>query len=314
MNAPNYRLGWFALLTIMALRVGVGMHFYGEGAKKLDKQKPFTSQYFLAAAKGPLAEHYHKMIWDKDGVHRLSIARDDGKLVIDITPTKDAWELFRSQIVDHYGVSGEEQLTEAVDIVKRREDELQWYLDSNYDDIIEYARGLERVEDNSADPVKQAVPSLYGQAQKIEGELYGKRGAWLATIDGIWADVENDLNQFGQASNSAATPLSLTRLGRRPLDSVAIDKIIPWFDLSVGVLLIVGLFTRVAALAAGLFLFSVCLSQWPLHPGADSIWPQAIEMLACFALVGLAAGRIAGLDSILHNIRMWCCPPRETEE
>ena len=71
MNAPNYRLGWFALLTIMALRVGVGMHFYGEGAKKLDKQKPFTSQYFLAAAKGPLAEHYHKMIWDKDGVHRL---------------------------------------------------------------------------------------------------------------------------------------------------------------------------------------------------------------------------------------------------
>jgi uncharacterized membrane protein YphA (DoxX/SURF4 family) len=79
-------------------------------------------------------------------------------------------------------------------------------------------------------------------------------------------------------------------------------------------LLIVGLFTRVAALGAGLFLASVCLSQWPTALGAQPIWYQLVEMLACFTLVGLAAGRFAGLDSILHNMRMWCCPPKERSQ
>ena len=53
----------------------------------------------------------------------------------------------------------------------------------------------------------------------------------------------------------AAPRLRLPRPGRRTLDvdTVLIDRIVPWFDLIVGALLIVGLFTRLAALAGAGF-------------------------------------------------------------
>ena len=74
MNASAYRLGWFAIATIVALRVGIGMHFFGEGAKKLESGKPF-SQYFLSSAKGPLAPYFHDIVWDKDAKLALASAR-----------------------------------------------------------------------------------------------------------------------------------------------------------------------------------------------------------------------------------------------
>lgn len=322
MSTSNYRLGMVAMATIVALRLGIGMHFFTEGASKLKSDKAF-SQYFLESAKGPLAPQFKSMIWDREGRHRLGLGRDDyGKPTIDLTPTLDAWDQFRTQVVDYYAL-GEEQRDEAQQIVSDHEEQLKWYFGligstrdnaeglERRDEIIKYFKGLERAEINRADVARQDVPSLWHQSQTIIGAMQGRRNEWLWEVDQIWRSLETDLNALGA---DAGDSLTLARLGRRPYDSVAVDRFIPWFNMAVGALLIVGLFTRAAGLAAGLFLATVCLSQWPTAIGAQPIWYQLVEMLACFALVGLAAGRFAGLDSILHNIRMWCCPPKEISD
>jgi len=78
-----------------------------------------------------------------------------------------------------------------------------------------------------------------------------------------------------------------------------INKVIPWFDLTVGVLLILGLFTRWASLAAAGFLFSVLLTQPFWIPGTVPTYYQGIEMVACLVLFAVHAGRFGGLDYFL---------------
>ena len=77
-----------------------------------------------------------------------------------------------------------------------------------------------------------------------------------------------------------------------------VDKIIPIFDMVVGILLLVGLLTPLAAIAAGVFLLSVVATQFPGAPGSQPTYYQAIEMLACFVVAFADAGRYAGLDFI----------------
>ena len=75
-----------------------------------------------------------------------------------------------------------------------------------------------------------------------------------------------------------------------------INKVIPWFDTIIGALLILGLFTRFASLAGGLFLLSVIISQPPWIPGTQPTAYQAIEMFAMLAIFATCAGRYGGLD------------------
>jgi uncharacterized membrane protein YphA (DoxX/SURF4 family) len=87
---------------------------------------------------------------------------------------------------------------------------------------------------------------------------------------------------------------------------------VPWFDVTIGVCLILGLLTRAAAILGALFLASVCASQ--LAPGALPIYNQAIEMLALLALAAIGAGRFLGLDAICCGLKAICCPGKKTGE
>ena len=104
------------------------------------------------------------------------------------------------------------------------------------------------------------------------------------------------------------------RLGKPPLHlhrpfrfeyspQAIVNRVLPWFDLIVGGLLLVGLFTRLASAAALLFLISVVLSQpfW-VEQAADT-WLQWIEIAGLAVLFSTCAGRFGGLDFFLH--RLW---------
>lgn len=64
-------------------------------------------------------------------------------------------------------------------------------------------------------------------------------------------------------------------------------------ELSFGVLLTLGLFTRPVALAAGAFLTSLWISEW----GTAWIWELLVPLWTAFALSVGAAGRTWGLDA-----------------
>jgi thiosulfate dehydrogenase [quinone] large subunit len=66
-------------------------------------------------------------------------------------------------------------------------------------------------------------------------------------------------------------------------------------EIAFGVLLTLGIATRLTALAAGMFLASLWVSEW----GAAWIWELLVPMLAAFAVAYGAAGRVWGVDARL---------------
>jgi hypothetical protein len=70
-------------------------------------------------------------------------------------------------------------------------------------------------------------------------------------------------------------------------------------EISLGVLLVLGIFTRPVGLAAFAWLTSLWVSEW----GTAWIWELLVPMMAAFAVAVGAAGRTWGLDAFLA--RRW---------
>jgi uncharacterized membrane protein YphA (DoxX/SURF4 family) len=88
--------------------------------------------------------------------------------------------------------------------------------------------------------------------------------------------------------------------------------------MTVGVLLIVGLFTRVVGALGAAFLATIIVSQWPFASDAISTGYQQVEMCALLVLSTIGAGKYAGLDALLGDCCSWCCrrhgtPTEETK-
>ena len=66
-------------------------------------------------------------------------------------------------------------------------------------------------------------------------------------------------------------------------------------EISLGVLLVIGLLTRPAAFVAFLYLGSLWISEW----GTSWIWELLVPVLASFALAVGRAGRTWGVDAWL---------------
>lgn len=298
MTKPRY--GLTALLAILALRIGIGCHFFSEGLTKLRDPKPFSS-YFLLAAKGPWAAEFRAMVWDPDGLQRLGYRPGEGNDFpsSDYEPTQKFWEDYAKKVARVYKFD-KKQKAKADEVLATHIRSLQQF-HANYEaEIVEYFQSVERRDRNRkkiAD--RELTETLWGQAQDWETEVAGKRGPLLSQIDALWAMVEKDLNAIATKKQAKRGPVEIGKIGRRTLDSETIDQYIPWFDCTIGVLLILGLLTRVSALAAAAFLASVIATQWPWAFGAVATWPQLIEMLGLLTLAAVGAGRVGGLDYLI---------------
>jgi len=70
-------------------------------------------------------------------------------------------------------------------------------------------------------------------------------------------------------------------------------------EISLGVLLVLGVLTRPAALVAFGFLASLWVSEW----GSGWIWELLVPVLACLSIAIGSAGRTWGVDSFLARMR-----------
>ena len=293
----SYRLGTLAVLSIVALRLMIGWHFYREGADKLVSGK-FSSAGFMTIAKGPLTPLFHWFVWDLDGRARL-----------DRKGTLDAWDQYREQAIAHFGFDAK-QAAKAKEAAELRVLQFTSLLDDNAEDIAKYFHGLERRDKYRQEASRTEVASLRDQLASIEMEMNQERNGWLTKIDAMWKGLESDLNALATPEQAARGHLALGRPARKIMDTLLIDQIIPTFDLLVGILLILGLFTRITSLAAAGFLAMIVATQWPGAPGAVPAHYQAIEMFGCLVLAAVGAGQFAGLDFLVGCLLRKCCPPK----
>jgi uncharacterized membrane protein YphA (DoxX/SURF4 family) len=70
-------------------------------------------------------------------------------------------------------------------------------------------------------------------------------------------------------------------------------------EISLGILLVIGLLTRPVAFVAFLFLSSLWISEW----GTSWIWELLVPVLASLALAVGRAGRAWGVDALLARRR-----------
>lgn len=295
-------LGWVGIAMLVLLRVTIGWHFYTEGvAKKQDDT--WDSAPFFANARGPYAEYFRAVVWDADGQMRL-----------DREETMRWLALYRDRVADHYDFD-KDQLREAQENYARAIEQYDWVLAQNSAEVEEYQLGRQRMAKLEKDPMRDSVASLSSQRETIRRELNQKINPALQKIDAIWENYEEAQNSVAtekQVNAYGALPLAKPRLS--PVDTNMLNTWVPYFDMAIGLALLLGLLTPVAALAAAGFLGSVFLSQFPPTPGPSSTLYQLIEAIACLVLAGTGAGRFAGLDFFLHLIvRKTCGAPTDEE-
>lgn len=351
-------------LFLMLLRLVVGYHFYKEGTDKL--KNGFTSKYFLAGAKGPLAPYFKQMLDDPEGREKLCVEEKvvDGKkqYVVDTELTVAIWDDFITQANEYYGFGSEglkaklgerientkkaissahESGSESVDIpalqkeiesdeakilqvksqsrrmeeilVDHREQLDDWLQVNKVDLISHFATadrldGFQRDGENRQD-VALYVDSLRGQVKTIYDDRQKKLNGWTAEVTAIWDSLESQIAYLAIEEQRVENSFSLSSVAvprpefkiHRHFDQENsfvkwVDRIIPWFDTTVGVLLILGLFTRFASVAAAMFLVSVIMTQPPWIPGTTPTYLYAIELMACLVIFSTGAGRFGGLD------------------
>lgn len=94
-------------VSIVALRIVVGYHFFKEGTNKLKQKNGFSAYGFLSTAKGPFAPVFKGMLDDSKGLAKLCVveSQDDGKTTFKINTdsTIKEWEDFANASVTYYG-------------------------------------------------------------------------------------------------------------------------------------------------------------------------------------------------------------------
>lgn len=285
------KIGTIGLLALVALRLGIGWHFFKEGSEKI-KSGTFSSDGFLKGANGRFAGFYHGLVWDYDGSIRL-----DSKTML------PRFDTAVGTTTKHFALS-DEQVKELESTVKLLKQRLEETYKTHNEPIVKLLQGESRVSkmDNSA--MWNEVASLRGQKDSIEKDRLTAVVPALKEVDALWEDLKFECNNVATPEQfKSKGRLYLSRPNESSVSSSTVDRIIPVFDFTVGVLLILGLCVPVASWAAALFLISVILSQFPGDPGTQPTYLYAVEALALIALASVGAGRFAGLDFFIWNWR-----------
>jgi uncharacterized membrane protein YphA (DoxX/SURF4 family) len=111
------------------------------------------------------------------------------------------------------------------------------------------------------------------------------------------AGYTNLINYYIKASHSPAAWKAIMGLAASHAAMAAPMQAMT--EISLGILLVLGLLTRPAAFVAFLFLGSLWISEW----GTAWIWELLVPMLASLALAVGRAGRAWGVDALLARRR-----------
>ncbi len=335
------------IVLIVLLRIGVGWHFLYEGLWKTDPSNDFSSKGFLGMAKGPTKDFYYMFLPDLGGEGRLQMgevfkARYDENGEIDrdsrarvgwtLPVIEREWYRYFNAYRVKYGLTNDEdQLKAAKKVFEQYVLSLREYTLENRDDIRAFVASKRRFENRLATTKNEAeyqrIRDWDAQMKyRSEGEKFAaepvKMGENLQ-LD-LWNLLTPDQRRLGRMRAIAygedrcglmnfVSTLPWIHNFAEPSTMGALDVAVTVGLTLIGICLMLGLCTRLAALGGVLFLINVVLSQYPwptVYPfqsdmlGHSMIFNKdSLEAIVLLLIAALPAGRWGGLDWFLWN----CC-------
>ncbi|MEN1680003.1 MAG: hypothetical protein AAGJ46_10440 [Planctomycetota bacterium] len=333
-NTSAAGFGFWTITSLVLLRLAIGWHFYSEGVEKLEPG--FTSAGLLRDAKGPLAPTFQSFAPPAPGYAEHFAQPQAAGLSSDQQTEQAEWQQAYNKRLAEYKAAKETPLAEfpphapytewasviaeeweakrdqAIKLGAKTEDAEQAYRETRQrladyfageaDAIEEWRHELWRLEQMKAKP---GAESLAFQQERIAGKRgeTGRKGlSWAYAVDGFEEQYVADLAGLATKDDSIAAVVAELRT-RSPLDWI--NPTVTCVVLGVGVCLMLGLATRVAAVAGAGFLLSVMASQppWVADANTQYFGYQIAEFAALLVLAATAAGRWYGIDSVLRR----CC-------
>ncbi len=201
------------------------------------------------------------------------------------------------------------QKQQAQAILKHHQQLLTDWLNENRIELVAHfstAGILDGFQRDGASAAQSAleVDSLRGQVDSIRTDRTAKLNQWSGQVVAIWDSLENQVNGLAVGPQVERGRLAIHRPFDQPNSKLKwINRVIPWFDTTIGVLLILGLFTTPAAIAAALFLGSVVLTQPFWIPGTTPTYYQIVELAGLLVLAAAGPAFTLGLDTAWSYLR-----------
>ena len=218
------------------------------------------------------------------------------------------WKADVEKAAEYYHFD-EKQKAKANELVADAKRRMQDDLDDFEPDIRLYRQLLARAQAMSRSQGADTIPNEVARNAAAQQNPLGERGlngqsSPLATTPAAW---QSDAQAVEQLFHDQVRSLLTKDQQEMTAPSTSagrlhnIDVGIGWLLMVVGGLLIVGLFTRVAAVVGALFLLSIICAQppWLATSVQTYTYNQVVEMLALFALATTPVGRWGGLDYFL---------------
>jgi uncharacterized membrane protein YphA (DoxX/SURF4 family) len=288
--------GFLTMFALVLLRLSIGWHFYSEGTHHVT-DAGWSSEGFLKAAKGPLADKYHAILPDFHGWEK-SLYADSGKdpVATGAQRISDDFETYFKNFQRRHRLT-EEQLSAAQQTLQRRQVQLNDWVADNLKAIEDHVHEWHRLERARKEATADDVPFQKKRIGEKQAVLRKEASGWLSQLRGIETAYHVELAELLEPSQIASDPPDFDKTTLEKLDDVMAYGI-----TGIGVCLLLGLFTRLASLAGALFLLSVVLSQPFWIPDTQPTYNQAVEMFALLALATTPVGRWGGLDLFLHHL------------
>jgi uncharacterized membrane protein YphA (DoxX/SURF4 family) len=259
--------------------------------------------------------------WSADYKRRQADANENGETApFEFAPSTpyhewatriaDDWRTTRDEVQRIAGLS-DEQKQQAEAALQTRLQELSDYLAKQTDAITEYRHELWRLANWRESPEAGEVPFVEERIATKAAEVSGQPAAWVREVRTLEAKYHDDLREI-LTDEQRDLALTTTAMNNALADEREhrlefINIVVTVLTIAVGVCLLLGFFTRLAAIVGALFLVGVIASQPPWLYDALPTMPNIIEFAALLVLAGTGAGRWLGLDfftyALFHRFR-----------
>ena len=299
LSSRNYP-GFLGALFLVLLRIAIGWHFLTEGLDKIEStrcgKQPFSAEIYLRNSAGPLAPQFRSMLPDVDGLALLDPAQ-----------LKSGWSETIERIENHYRFT-DDQKSKAKALLEQGNAWADvWF--SAYDNREareKYLSELRKVEQTERNP---------------DALSYERERAWETrrTLEGDRKTLTAPLVAKGQELADAVvalrTPEQQASAGNysAPLSFLDVANWLTTYGLcAIGICLILGFLTPLAAICAAAFLALLYLSfpPWPglpPNPKAEGhywiVSKNLVELIACLLIAVTASGHWFGLDALFFGAR-----------